>query len=220
MPTAAATRNAAGSVARNGMPARDIRSTQAYPPTIANAPCARFTKFMRPIVTDRPMLMMNSRLPYATPSNSTPARFPSIQRSLCADPMPCGDRKAAPRSPRPPGGGARGRLGGALVARVLHVLELVELHVPRLAIDHLHFTQIDVLNRLSRRRVDRDRPAGAHPLHSLHRLDELLAGRAGARLLQRLVDEVHSVVAADRMEVRPHPVVRLHEGVDVRLVLG
>ena len=63
MPAAAETTNAAGSVARNGTPARVISMTQAYPPSIANAPCARLTKFIRPIVTDRPMLMTNSRLP-------------------------------------------------------------------------------------------------------------------------------------------------------------
>ena len=48
---------------RKGTPARVISITQAYPPIIANAPCARLMKFIRPIVTDSPMLMMNSRLP-------------------------------------------------------------------------------------------------------------------------------------------------------------
>ena len=54
---------------------------------------------------------------------------------------------------------------------------------------------------------------------ALHRLDQLLARGIGAGLLDRLVDEVHPVVAAERVEVRPHPVVGLHEGFDVRLVL-
>ena len=55
--------NAIGSDTRNGTPSRLIMITQAYPPSIANAPCARLTKFIRPIVTDRPMLMTNNRLP-------------------------------------------------------------------------------------------------------------------------------------------------------------
>src|SRR6266446_6888329 len=54
---------------------------------------------------------------------------------------------------------------------VLDVLDLVELDVPRLAVDHLHFAQVDGLYRLPRRRVDRHRPSGTYPLHPLHRLD-------------------------------------------------
>src|SRR5580765_6619201 len=42
---------------------------------MAKAPCARLTKFMSPIVTERPMLIRNSRLPYAMPSKRTPMRF-------------------------------------------------------------------------------------------------------------------------------------------------
>src|SRR4030095_4727876 len=122
---------------------------------MAKAPCARLMKFIRPIVTDRPMLMMNSRLPYAMPSNRTPARFPSITPALRA-------RRSS-------------------VPGVLDVLELVELDVPGLAVDHLHLAQVDGLDRLPRGRIDRERPARAHPLHSLHGLDQLLAGRVGAR---------------------------------------
>ncbi len=62
-PPAAETANAIGSDARKGTPSRVIATTQAYPPSMANAPWARLTKFISPIVTDRPMLMMNRRLP-------------------------------------------------------------------------------------------------------------------------------------------------------------
>ena len=106
-------------------------------------------------------------------------------------------------------------------ARILDVLDLVELDVAELAVRRmLDLADVDVLDDVARRRVDRHRPARALPRHALHRGDELLAVGVAAGLLQRLVDEVHAVVAADRHEVRPHAAVRLHEGVDVRLVLG
>src|SRR5215831_5937220 len=112
---------------------------------MANAPCARLMKFIRPIVTDRPMLIMNSRLPYAMPSNRTPAKFPSIANA---------PKRAYARLPpgarRPRGGpsvavraGSRASVQPS-VPRVFHVLELVELDVPRLAVDHLHFAKVNV----------------------------------------------------------------------------
>jgi len=48
---------------RNGTPIRVIATTQVYPPSMAKAPWARFTKFIRPIVTDRPRLTRNSSAP-------------------------------------------------------------------------------------------------------------------------------------------------------------
>jgi hypothetical protein len=69
----AAATKATGSAARNGTPKRVIATTHTNPPAMANAPWARFTKFMRPIVTDRPRLTRKSRLPYAMPSNRTPS---------------------------------------------------------------------------------------------------------------------------------------------------
>src|SRR5262249_26728024 len=36
---------------------------------MANEPCARLTKFIRPRVTERPQASTNSSMPYATPSN-------------------------------------------------------------------------------------------------------------------------------------------------------
>src|SRR5207253_4023129 len=96
--------NASGSVARNGIPKRFIATAHAKPPAMAKAPCARLTKFMRPIVTDRPTLTRKSRLPYAMPSNRTP--ITTLSPAL-----------------------SQGR-GRTSLARVLHVRELVELDVP------------------------------------------------------------------------------------------
>jgi hypothetical protein len=47
---------------------RDARARHQHHAGVAaqhrvNAPCARLTKFIRPIVTESPMLMTNSRLP-------------------------------------------------------------------------------------------------------------------------------------------------------------
>src|SRR5262249_48662096 len=53
--------------------------------------------------------------------------------------------------------------------------------------------------------------------HALHRRDKAVAVGLALGLLERLVDEVHAVIAADRYEVRTE-VVRLLEVLDVFLV--
>ena len=62
-----------------------VSSMQRKPPIMANAPWARLTKFISPIVTDRPRLMRNSRLPYATPSKTMPTKAAHLDRSLRYD---------------------------------------------------------------------------------------------------------------------------------------
>jgi len=63
MLTSAVTRNANGNVARNGQPKRFINVTVTYPPSIANAQCARLTKFIIPSVTESPTDSRNSSIP-------------------------------------------------------------------------------------------------------------------------------------------------------------
>src|SRR5438105_4134832 len=58
---------------------------------MANAPCARLTKFIRPRVTDRPQASTNSSIPYATPSN----RMVSMAPPVCSIRNPVGWAKAA-----------------------------------------------------------------------------------------------------------------------------
>ncbi len=62
-PMIAVAMNASGSAARNGTPARFTNTTVMYPPAIANAPCARLTKFISPSVTDSPHATTNSSMP-------------------------------------------------------------------------------------------------------------------------------------------------------------
>src|SRR5689334_4239498 len=45
---------------------------------MANAPCARLTKFIRPRVTERPQASTNSSMPYATPSNKMVSMAPPV----------------------------------------------------------------------------------------------------------------------------------------------
>src|SRR4029077_13020850 len=55
---------------------------------------------------------------------------------------------------------------------------------------------------VARFRIDLDRAAWTFPLHALGGGDQRIAIGLAAGLLQRLVNEVHAVVAADREDVR------------------
>ena len=101
--------------------------------------------------------------------------------------------------------------------RVFDVLELVEDHVAEAVADLLHPADVDGLHNVARRGIDRHRPARAVPLHPLGSGDERSAIGLAAGLLQRLVDEVHAVIAADREEVGVALELRV-EGLDEFLV--
>jgi hypothetical protein len=108
-----------------------------------------------------------------------------------------------------------GLLGG--FHRILDGLERGELDVVELSAHPLDLAYVDILHDVARFRIDRDRSARALPLHALHGLDQRLAIGDAVGCFQRLVDEVHAVIAADRHEVRPETV-RLLESFDERLV--
>src|SRR6185369_6056294 len=164
---------------------------------MANAPCARFTKFISPSVTESPTLIRNSSTPEAMPSNRTVMDAPSRGR-----PVPWG---------QPP------RKSGLLLARVLEVRNMVELDVLQLAADALDLADVDVLHDVACGRIDADRPARARPLHALGGFDELVGVGVAVGLLEHLGDQVHAVVAADRHEVGP--VVRIGLVVGLRVGL-
>src|SRR5664279_3838930 len=201
-PTPAQTTTTMGSVTRNGAESRESSSTQTYPPSIANAPCARFTKFMSPSVTDSPTLMRNRSMPDATPSKSTVIEQP-------------------PRGDRQRGGGGRGRPPPrrSLLARILHVRNLVEFDVLQLASDLFHLADVDRLHDVARLRIDGDLAARADPAHALGGRDEFLRIGAAAGFLQHFGNELHAVVAGNRHEVGPVLGIRLGIRVGVRLVL-
>ena len=104
------------------------------------------------------------------------------------------------------------------LARVLDRLEGRELDVVELAVLLLDLADVDVLHDVARLGIDRDRPARALPGHALHGRDQAVAVGLAAGLLERLVDQVHAVVAADRHEVGAEAA-GLLEGRDVGLVL-
>src|SRR4051812_24080894 len=83
------------------------------------------------------------------------------------------------------------------LARILHVLDDVELHVPQAAVLLLHLAQVDVLDDVARLGVDEHRAARALEDLALHAVDQGLAAALAAGLLQRLVDDAHAVIATD-----------------------
>src|SRR5262249_13957093 len=134
-----------------------------------------------------------------------------------ARPLPPAEAVAPSRA------GARGKPRAAATRLLLHFqrvfdgVEGGELDIVKLAVDLLDFADIDVLDDLARLRVNGNRPARAFPFHSLHRGGQGLSVGLALGLLERLVDEVHAVVAAERDEVRPVSI-RLLEGGDIFLV--
>src|SRR5215475_13585176 len=127
---------------------------------MANAPCARLTKFIRPRVTDRPQASTNSSMPYATPSN----------RMVSMAPPACSSEHgtvgwAKSRGESDPRGQPRVRdfahavdatitrgcppyqlLLRCRLDRVLDVLEGGELHVVELPVLLLDLADVDVLD--------------------------------------------------------------------------
>src|SRR5438067_2332304 len=128
-------------------------------------------KFMSPIVTESPMLMRKSRLPYASPSKSTPRKLVIMCLASSGSPGTVRARDASPgfASAHP------GLRTSASLAGVLLVGELVELDVVETPAGLLDLADIHGLHDVARFRIDRDRPARAVELHPLHRSDQLVA---------------------------------------------
>src|SRR6266699_6061346 len=89
------------------------------------------------------------------------------------------------------------------LAGVLDGLECLELDVVEFTVDLLDLADVDVLHDVAGFRIDRDRAARAFPLRPLHGLDQRIAVGLTAGLLQRLVDQMNSVIAAYRHEAGP-----------------
>src|SRR4029079_221655 len=86
--------------------------------------------------------------------------------------------------------------------RVFDVFVFVDFHVAQAIGGLVDPLDVDGENDVARLRVDLDRTARAFPLHAFGRRDQRVAIGLAAGLLQRLVDQVHAVVAADREDVR------------------
>src|SRR5262249_52804246 len=89
----------------------------------------------------------------------------------------------------------------ASLDRIPDILNPVELDVDERPADLLHPTHIHGLHRLAGRRIDRHRTARAFPRHALGGRDQGVAVAVAVALFQRLVDEMHAVVAAHRKEI-------------------
>src|SRR5262245_62706123 len=89
--------------------------------------------------------------------------------------------------------------------RVFDGVEGRELDIVKLALHLLDLADVDVLDDVARLRIDRDRSARAFPFHALHRVDQGVAAGLALGLLERLVHQMHAVVAAERDEVRRKP---------------
>src|SRR5262249_34612180 len=186
---------------------------------MAKPPCARLTKPIRPIVTDRPTETMNSTMPAATPPRimlamSTPkitrggwgglggpSRPPQLQSGHPA-------HRSTPRPSRDIGGRSkppilltRARPDLLLLAGVLDPVDLSDDLLEHAAVLHARLGQVLVHHNIAGDRVDHDRTARARELPALERLQ----CRVGLDLALERVDDVddrsHAVVAADRHEV-------------------
>src|SRR5204863_7917569 len=107
-----------------------------------------------------------------------------------------GSRSCVPHDVQCTSGMTRVRASLLGLAGILHRLEGCEFHIVQFAVDLLDLADVDVLHDVAGFRIDRDRPARAFPLHSLHGFDQRVTVGLAAGLLQRLVDQMNAVVTA------------------------
>src|SRR3979411_1338417 len=86
--------------------------------------------------------------------------------------------------------------------RVLNSLKGSKLDIVEFAIDLLDLADINILNNVPRLRINRYRPARTLPFHTFHGAHERVAVGRAIGLPEGLIDEMHSIVAADRKEIR------------------
>src|SRR6516164_8602902 len=109
-------------------------------PNMKKEPCARVTTFIRPKMSERPAAVKNSRTPYTSPFRSWATN----------NSMNTSGSLAAPRF----------RVFSVdLLARVLHVLRRMEDFCRDVATAGYDLRDVDILDRIMRRRVHAERPA-------------------------------------------------------------
>src|ERR1700722_19702658 len=106
---------------------------------------------------------------------------------------------SSPRSSR--SAECRSLFRGRLLERILHRREGLDLDGAGLAADLFDFADIDVLHDVAVARIDRDRASRAFPFHALHGPDDGVGIGIAIGLFQRLVNQVHAVIAADRNKI-------------------
>ena len=95
-------------------------------------------------------------------------------------------------------GGLFSGLGG-----ILDGFKGLQLHIVELTVDLHDLADVDILNDVSRFRIDGDGTARALSCHFLHRCDECIAIGISAGLFQRIIDQVHAVMTTNRDEAGP-----------------
>src|SRR5260370_32096143 len=80
--------------------------------------------------------------------------------------------------------------------RVLNSLKGSELDIVEFAVDPLDLADINILDDVSCLRIDRYRPARTLPFRAFHRAHERVAVGIAIGLLEGLIDEMHSIIAA------------------------
>src|SRR5215471_700847 len=162
---------------------------------MAKPPCARLTKPMRPIVTDRPTDTMKSTMPAATPPRSMLATStPQITSALG-------------RGRRSQSGRGSARSLGArpdllLLAGVLDAVDRADHLLRDLAVLHHDFGEVLVHHDIARDGVDRDGPAWTVELPSLERIQCLVRLDLALEHVDHVDDRGHAVVATHGHEVR------------------
>src|SRR5882762_9630889 len=158
----------------------------------------------RAISTSRSKAPHPDRLRYPTSPRKSGARLAS-SRFLAHSPAKRSTYRECRPAPSPRSCGERVGVRGKpqaqisllRLAGVLDGLEGREFDVVELAVDLLYLADVDVLHDVAGFRIDRDRAARAFPLHPLHGLDQTSAVGLAAGLLERLVDQMDAVIAAD-----------------------
>src|SRR5262245_1141492 len=85
--------------------------------------------------------------------------------------------------------------------RILDLVKFGEFHVVQFAIQLRNLAHVDVLDDVARIRIDLDRSARTLPFHALHGVDQSVTIGRAIGLLERIIDQVHAVIATDRHEV-------------------
>src|SRR6185437_6985371 len=106
---------------------------------------------------------------------------------------------------------------------ILYIWNLGNVDVEQLATNLLDLADIDGLDDVARFRIDRDRTAGAFPLHALGCAYQTFAVNLAFGLCERSINEMHAVPATGRKEIRVTVVIGVvgfHESlIHLRLVV-
>src|SRR5947207_13401841 len=147
---------------------------------MAKPPCARLTKPIRPMVTDRPTDTMNSTMPAATP--------PSTMLAMSAPKITGGPAYVWRGANRDSVGRARPDL--QLLARVLHPLDLADHLLVQLAIRaHHHLGQVFIHHDVAGDGIDHDRAARTVEAPLLDRGESLVGFDLALERLRHVHDQ-------------------------------